>query len=254
MRLRAIKRTENLRMDNTGSADRYSNLEMLEVRELEQLIKKFPWFAMARNALLVRLAEMGPEYIEQKLKDCAAYLSSRKKIYYRTKEILEADVPLDLEMFTEEIDFDEIKQEAEHFDLDTDLYPDSREEPLEIPTENGKPRVMMVGGDYFAPEDFAELEKTERDLSGVWSGLSGQEEPAEGSGTAGSEPVYPSGIPAMTPEDFEAPEFYTETLARIYTEQGYYEEAINVYAKLILLYPEKSTYFALLVNEIKSKN
>ena len=236
MRIRAIKRTENLRMDNTGSADRYSNLEMLEVRELEQLIKKFPWFAMARNALLVKLAEMGPEYLEQKLKDCAAYLSSRKKIYYRTKEILEADVPLDLEMFTEEIDFDEIKQEAEHFDLDTDLYPDSREEPLEIPTENGKPRVMMVGGDYFTPEDFAELEKAERDLSGVRPGL------------------YPSGIPAMTPEDFEAPEFYTETLARIYTEQGYYEEAINVYAKLILLYPEKSTYFALLVNEIKSKN
>lgn len=254
MRPRAIKRTENLRMDNTGSADRYSNLEMLEVRELEQLIKKFPWFAMARNALLVKLAEMGPEYLEQKLKDCAVYLSSRKKIYYRTKEILEADVPLDLEMFTEEIDFDEIKQEAEHFDLDTDLYPDSREEPLEIPTENGKPRVMMVGGDYFTPEDFAGLEKAERDLSGVWTGLSGQEEPAEGSGTDGSEPVYPSGIPAMTPEDFEAPEFYTETLARIYTEQGYYEEAINVYAKLILLYPEKSTYFALLVNEIKSKN
>ena len=55
-------------------------------------------------------------------------------------------------------------------------------------------------------------------------------------------------------EDRDIDDFYTETLARIYAEQGYYEEAIKVYAKLILLYPEKSAYFATLVNEVKSKN
>ena len=54
--------------------------------------------------------------------------------------------------------------------------------------------------------------------------------------------------------DFDAMDFVTETLAKIYADQGYYDKAIEVYAKLILLYPEKSTYFATLVNEIKSKN
>ena len=49
-------------------------------------------------------------------------------------------------------------------------------------------------------------------------------------------------------------DFVTETLAAIYADQGYYDKAIEVYAKLILLYPEKSAYFATLVNEIKSKN
>jgi tetratricopeptide (TPR) repeat protein len=53
--------------------------------------------------------------------------------------------------------------------------------------------------------------------------------------------------------DFDSLDFVTETLAKIYADQGYYDKAIEVYAKLILLYPEKSTYFATLVNEIKSK-
>lgn len=53
--------------------------------------------------------------------------------------------------------------------------------------------------------------------------------------------------------EFDLSDFYTETLARIYAEQGYYDEAIKVYAKLILLYPEKSAYFATLVDEIKLK-
>jgi len=48
-------------------------------------------------------------------------------------------------------------------------------------------------------------------------------------------------------------DFITETLARIYAEQGYHKLAIACYGKLILLYPEKSVYFASLVQEIKQK-
>lgn len=49
----------------------------------------------------------------------------------------------------------------------------------------------------------------------------------------------------------ESDEFITETLARIYAKQGNIPKAIRAYQKLSLKFPEKSSYFAALIEELK---
>jgi hypothetical protein len=45
--------------------------------------------------------------------------------------------------------------------------------------------------------------------------------------------------------------FVTETLVNIYIKQKLYKEAIEAYEKLVLKFPEKSSYFASRIEEIK---
>lgn len=48
-------------------------------------------------------------------------------------------------------------------------------------------------------------------------------------------------------------ELVTETLANIYRAQGHSQKAIEVYIKLSMKYPEKSTYYADIINEITAQ-
>jgi hypothetical protein len=52
--------------------------------------------------------------------------------------------------------------------------------------------------------------------------------------------------------EIEDIEFISETLAIVYAEQGYTGKASQMLKKLMLQYPEKNTYFAALIEKVKT--
>lgn len=163
----------------------------------------------------------------------------------QVQETFEADIILGGDEDGFEIDFGLIDslQAGPCTDLEQDLVvEDEKKEEKEAKKEESRPKYFVVGGDYFTREDFEELDQSER-APEIKLGSPADNQEREVAALAGDGDV-----------DFESMDFVTETLAAIYADQGYYEKAIDAYAKLILLYPEKSSYFASLVNEIKLKN
>ena len=99
-------------------------------------------------------------------------------------------------------------------------------------------RVYVVGGDYFSQDQY---EHARTDTDGIFSHFAAKAR-AEGFNEQPEE------------QQEQDANFYTETLAGIYLEQGYSQEAIDIYSQLILRYPEKSVYFAALIDEINKKD
>jgi tetratricopeptide (TPR) repeat protein len=65
-------------------------------------------------------------------------------------------------------------------------------------------------------------------------------------------PIQKDGpITEITIKDEETSYLMTETLAKVYLEQKKYNKAIQAYEILILKYPEKSSFFAIRISDIK---
>ena len=201
------------------------NINDLTVADLEKLVTEYPWFGYARRVLLLKMAEGGKEHFEVYLKKSSAFVPSCRELYRKGMENgREESFPV--------IDFEEINRDID--DIKALSVPKSGK-------EESAPKYIILGGDYFTKEDFAGLEE----MPSFRVGAIGS--PSESQSAVNEEVAYEN-------DSDDSDIFYTETLAAIYAEQGYYEEAMKVYSKLILLYPEKSAYFATLVNKVKSKN
>ena len=90
--------------------------------------------------------------------------------------------------------------------------------------------MHIVGGDYFSASDY--------------------------DGVRGADDNFFRRVPKVSADrakdERDVPHLglYTRTLAEIYAEQGYFDEAKQIYSQLILAYPEKSAYFASLIEKL----
>lgn len=94
-------------------------------------------------------------------------------------------------------------------------------------------QVRVAGGDFFSQDEYNGVkEDGDYMLASIARATRGE------------------GIPQRDAQPDSAVDFCTEALAEIYAGQGHPEQARYIYSQLILRYPEKSAYFAVLIDKL----
>ena len=190
------------------------DLRKLTLDELMGVVNLYPWFGGARKELCMRMRTMGDAWDKSQYADAAMYVGAREMI----SEIVRSGTAANWE------------------DADVEKLIKSYISETQ-PEENTTQRKVYAGvGDYFSQEDYDQVRSSQDNVFSRYAAKARKDKVEKSEDVAG---------------DLG---FYTETLAQIYAEQGYYEQAKRIYSKLILAYPEKSAYFATLIQKIEEIN
>ena len=146
------------------------------------------------------------------------FAAARKELCVRTGQYADAA----LYVFDRSILADEARKGAPSGKEASEYLRERSQAPMEQ-------KVVVLGGDYFSQEAYDSV-RAEKE-------------------TPAAAPKKKE--PAVAPLDDA---YYTQTLAEIYATQGYLEQAKEIYSKLILRYPEKSAYFATLIEKLNNIN
>jgi hypothetical protein len=198
----------------------YIDIKKLTLEELLGIVNLYPWFGGARKELCTRMAAMGDDAIgDEQFVAAAMYLPSRKKVSdivrrASDRTLTDGDVETIVKSYV------------------VDNKPVEEDNPAPVQRK----RVFAGAGDYFSQEEYDNARHEEDNVFSRYAAKARKERAAQ---TVDSEPAF---------------EFFTETLAQIYVEQGYYEHAKEIYSKLILAYPEKNAYFAALIQKLDELN
>ena len=229
--------------------------------ELAGVINMYPWFGAARKELCARMSKVGgSEWGKAQYSEAAMYVASRTLISDIVRSVRKEDYSdKDVETLIKEYIRPSVTGPAEAPDMVRQSHQPVAEhgafrpvavvrqshQPAEAP---GSPEgiyssspagysrsVRMAGGDFFSPEQYAAVRKDEDNVFANFR----SERYDEPEGRRWEDPEFG---------------FCTETLAAIYADQGYFAEAKKIYSRLILRYPEKSAYFASLIEKLQQEN
>ena len=199
----------------------YIDIKKLTLDELMGVVSLYPWYGGARKELCKRMAGMGGGGLgESQYADAAMYVGTRSKLSDLMRSSSREDcTDVDVEKLIKS--YIAQKQEVPAPQAQTPTY---------------TRKVHVVGGDYFSIEDYEQVRHAGDNVFSRYAAKAREEAPVHN---------------GMSAVEFD---LYTETLAQIYAEQGYYEQAKHIYSKLILAYPEKNAYFAALIQKLNEIN
>ena len=219
------------------------NIKSLTMDELTGVIKAFPWFGAARVELCERMSKMGGgEWGKEQYADAALYVASRTIVSNivrssRKNDYSDKDVQTLLKRFIAPEPAPEPVADAQEpgtgsGSLRSAPYPGKGSPgPVPAPMRTYRRTVRVAGADFFSSDEYEGVKVDEDNYFSKFKVARSEEGDSRG---------------------WEDPElgFCTETLAWIYAEQGYREEAKKIYSRLMLRYPEKITYFASLIEKM----
>lgn len=219
------------------------NIKSLTMDELTGVIKAFPWFGAARVELCERMSKMGGgEWGKEQYADAALYVASRTIVSdivrsSRKNDYSDKDVQTLLKRFIAPEPAPEPVADAQEpgtgsGSLRSAPYPGKGSPgPVPAPMRTYRRTVRVAGADFFSSDEYEGVKVDEDNYFSKFKVARSEEGDSRG---------------------WEDPElgFCTETLAWIYAEQGYREEAKKIYSRLMLRYPEKITYFASLIEKL----
>lgn len=188
------------------------DIHKLNLDELTGVVNIYPWYAAARMELCARLKDMDM-LSDAQIAQAGLYVTSRRKLF-------------DLVRSRERLIDEHVPSIAE--EVPQPAAPAEENTRTQMPER----QIFVVGGDYFSQNEYNGVRRSD---DNIFSSFATR---------ARAEGYVDQGEADMT-------DFCTETLAQVYLEQGYPAEAKNIYSKLILRYPEKSVYFATLIEEIE---
>jgi len=264
-------------MSETGPLSRQS------LSEVYELVDIFPYFQSAHLLLLKGLHDNADVKFESQLKNSAIHIANREVLYYLLSskpvsgvetpdEIIETRIaekaePSDTEQTVIEsarnsieliTEFERISDETQDpddkdqeeetvFYMDPGFSQPEQEDLLELDTDSNK----IYGEDDTAIEAEVQTESEAQSKKQLQADLIDRFIVANPRIEPNREKTNVPVEDISKPYTEEKGGFVTETLARIYVSQGYYSKAIDIYEKLSLKFPEKSSYFASQIEKVK---
>lgn len=247
--------------DFTYLLNKPQNINEKQTQNLESILQEFPFFQSARALYLKGLFNQESYRYNYELKKTAAHTQDRTILF----DFITSDEFTTLQKSNIE-EQDEIisninLNEFEFIEVDTQPIESENSTKIEEELEIGKPlqfesREKHSFSEWLQLTQFAPIDRNEDEINEEIEKEKNKKFDLIDKFIESNPKISPTKENTSAPSNIaksteEPTHLMTETLAKIYLEQKKYQRAIQAYEILILKYPEKSSFFADRIENIK---